>query len=64
MGEVGTETLLGSFSYTTANGLTFTGANAESVPEPSSYALMFLVVAALLWQFKSSKNNRVNARAL
>jgi hypothetical protein len=37
---VGTDTLLGSFSYSTADGLTFTGIDAA--PEPSSYVLAIL----------------------
>jgi hypothetical protein len=52
MGQLGTDTLLGSFSYSSSGGLTFTGADYV-VPEPSTYAMMLLGVAALFfWQYK------------
>jgi hypothetical protein len=43
----GTDTLLGTFSYNTANGLIFTGADVSAAPEPSTYVLVFVGIATL-----------------
>ena len=46
----GTDTLLGTFTYTAAGGLVFTGADfGAAVPEPSTYALMAFGAVALFY---------------
>jgi hypothetical protein len=44
---VGTDTLLGSFTYSASKGLIFTGADVSAAPEPSTYALVFIGLATL-----------------
>jgi hypothetical protein len=46
---VGTETLLGTFSYTKTGGLVYTGIDFAVVPEPSTYALLVSGLAVLFF---------------